>query len=256
MPGSALTNKFMLGTATVMIGAQADLFDLTPALNSIGLVKNFTITANPAYTELTQGVKNTVVFSTLTANPSQATMEVYEYTAKNLGYALGLEGALTTTALSVETQTVGAGSPIDTSIVVASNTGILAGDFIMAILDTDDHIHVRKVASVATGGVINVDHAFNEVLPDATIIRKVNMVSGGSKTDQPFYSAKVVGKLADGEPVVLLLPKIRIVKGFNMAFKSDAYGNLPFDFTMYDQVAADTFYTDFGGDTFRIFKQK
>ena len=41
MAGEAKTDSFMLGAATVMIGAMADLYDLNPTDHSIGLVKNF-----------------------------------------------------------------------------------------------------------------------------------------------------------------------------------------------------------------------
>lgn len=254
MPGNAITNQFMLNTATVMLGAQEDLFDLVPSANSIGLVKNFTITAEPAYTELTQGVKNSIVYSVLTNNPVRATMEAYEFTSRNLGYALGLENADDLDALSVVTATNGAGSPDDTTVEVDSATGLAIGEHIMLKVDNEDNFHVRKLTNVS-GTTLTVDQAL-PVIPDNTPVIKVNMISGGSKADQPFYSAKIAGKLANGDPIVLLLPKVRIVKGFTMGFMSDNYGNLPLELTMYDLVSTDPFYTDFAGDQFRIFAQK
>lgn len=253
--GLAQTNKFMLGTATVMLGAPADLFDLTPS-DSIGLVKNFTISSDPAYTELTQGIKNQTVFSVMTANPCRATMEAFEFTAQNLGYALGLTEALSgLSPLSVTTATNGAtASPTDIHVGVDSIASLAAGDYVMFDLG-NDHVLVRKLSD-ASSGILTVTLAFAEVIPDNTPVSKVNMISGGSKEDQPFYSAKIVGKLADGEKVMLLLPKVRISKGFNMAFQSDQYGNLPIELTLYDLVNSDTFYTEFNGDQFRIFKAK
>lgn len=254
MPGNALTNQFMLNTATVMLGAQDDLFDLNPTDNSIGLVKNFTITAEPAYTELTQGVKNSIVYSVLTSNPVRATMEAYEFTSKNLGYALGLENADALDPLSVSTATDGIGSPDDTTVNVDSATGLAINDYIMLKVDAEDEFYVRKITNVA-GTILTVDKAL-PVIPDGTPVLKVNMISGGSKADQPFFSAKIAGKLANGDPIVLLLPKLRIVKGFTMGFMTDNYGNLPLELTMYDLVPTDPFYTDFNGDQFRIFAQK
>lgn len=90
--GSAKTEKFNLGAATVMIGPKDQVLDFTPEKNSIGLVKNFTFSANDTYLDLTQGVRNTVVYSVKTGSEITASMEVYEYTSKNLAYALGLEG--------------------------------------------------------------------------------------------------------------------------------------------------------------------
>lgn len=90
--GSAKTDSFNLGAATVMIGPQAEVMDFTPEKNSIGLVKNFTLSANDTYLDLTQGIRNTTVFSVKTGSEITTSMEVYEYTPRNLAYALGLEG--------------------------------------------------------------------------------------------------------------------------------------------------------------------
>ena len=74
--GSAKTEKFNLGAATVMIGPKDQVLDFTPEKNSIGLVKNFTFSANDTYLDLTQGVRNTVVYSVKTGSEITASMEV------------------------------------------------------------------------------------------------------------------------------------------------------------------------------------
>ena len=256
MPGLALTNEFMLGTATVMIGAADDLYDLNPDEHSIGLVKNFTCTSEPAYTELTQGVKNTIVHSTLTANPIRATMEAYEYTAKNFAYALGLEGAETLAVNTVETTLsapVDGGSPAQVELEVTSATGLTVGAYIMIIVDSEDHFVVRKITEV-NGTTLTVNRALPDIASGA-VVKKVHDLGVGSKTEQPFYSAQVAGKLANGEEVVLMIPKLRIVRGFNLGFVTDDYGNLPLEFTLYDPVPTDTFYADFGGNQALLFRK-
>lgn len=92
MAGEARTQAFSLAAATVMLGNQADLFSLEPDQNSIGLVKNFTATSTPTFLNLTQGVEGNTIASVMTNNVVKATMEVYEYTARNLAYALSLDG--------------------------------------------------------------------------------------------------------------------------------------------------------------------
>ena len=251
MAGLALTDNFMLTTATVMIGAPEDLHDLNPVDNSIGLVKNFACTSEPAYTELTQGVKNTIVFSVLTSNPVRASMEVFEYSAKNLNFALGLDGTSVTPA-TTETTTTGsvAASPASKVLPVTSATGITTGKTLLIDKNGDDDFVIRKVVSVASLNV-TVDE-FLPALASGVKVYVVNVVDVGSKTEQPFFSAKVAGKLANGKHVVLLFPKIRITKGFNMAFSSDNYGNLPFEFAIYDLVATDPAYAYFGGANAKI----
>lgn len=255
MPGTAKTNDFMLGTATVMIGDLADLYDLNPTDHSVGLVKNFVMTSEPTYTELTQGVKNTIVASVMTQNPVRCTMEAYEFTAKNMAYALGIEGASDITANTVVTAVNGAvtGGPAVFTVNVDSAAGITVGSYIMIMVDNEDNFIVRKVTTIATN-TLTVSKALPSI-PDNAVVRKVNMIEVGSKDDQPYYSAKVAGKLASGEEIVLLIPKIRIVRGFNLAFKSDDFGNLPIELTVYDLVSTDSFFADFGGASAQIYKK-
>lgn len=256
MAGEAKSSKFMLGTATVMIGAQADLFNLNPEEHSIGLVKNFSISGQPSYTELTQGVKNSVVYSVMTGNPVTATMEVYEHTSKTLSYSLGLDGS----SLSGETvkTTLNADVPENvagsSTLPVASITGFAAGDWVQALAPgSTDKLLVAKVLSAdveAKTLTIADEQKFSYGLPAGTVVTKVNVVGIGSKAEQPYLSAKIVGNLADGMPVALLIPKLRITGGFTLAFKTDSFGNLPYKFQPYDLTQADPFY-----DTFLPFGQ-
>jgi hypothetical protein len=246
MAGEAITNNFVLNTATVMIGAQTDFFNLNPAAHSIGLVKNFKITATPQYTTLTQGVKNTIVDSQLTNNEIKATMEVYEYSAKNLKYALGLDGTTLTTT--------GATSALKTSITAAATAALIVGDVSTTFgvgdwieIQENDNVHLAKLSAVAysspdttltfTGYAIPTGVTFTS----AAKIRKVAVIPVGSKTNQPYLSAKVVsGDLQDNAPIVLAIPKLRITRGFDIDFKTDAYSNMPFEFTPYDLTSSDT----------------
>lgn len=256
MSGEAQTTSFMLGTATVMLGAQDQLYNLEGDA-SIGLVKNFLVSAAPTFVELTQGIQNSLVFSVKTANPVTATMEVYEYTAANLAYAAGLDGSTYSTevagASTVATAGTGSAQTPSPLLDLVAVTEFSPGDVIQ-IGEADD-ILIRKVASIdATSKALTLDHGINKVIPVGTPVSKVSMVGINSKTVQPFLAAKIAGQLADGTNMTLLLPKVRITKGFSVAFKSDAYGNLPFEFSIYDQVAADPFFADFAGDRARIFK--
>lgn len=252
MAGLALTDNFMLTTATVMIGPVANLHDLNPVDHSIGLVKNFQCSSEPAYTELTQGVKGTIVFSVLTSNPVRASMEVFEYTAKNLNFALGLDGT-NVNALSTVTTTTGAisASPVTSVLPVTSATGIIAGKTLLIDKNNDDDFVIRKVVSVASLNV-TVDQPL-PAMASGVSVYVVNVIDVGSKTEQPFLAAKVAGKLANGKHVVILFPKIRITKGFNMQFTSDNYGNMPFEFAIYDLVSTDSAFAYFGGASAKIF---
>lgn len=251
MAGEAKTEQFMLGTATVMIGEMADLFNLNPEDHSIGLVKNFTMTSEPGYTELTQGVKNTTVYSIMTSNPVRATMEVYEHTSKNLAYALGLNGG----SYDIAPGTIGsttnadiAGDPAGVSVIPAANVASFQIGMWIMLQDknTGDNIFMGEVKSTdSTAKTITVKQKITSAVPMGSPIRPFKPVGIGSKDDQPYLSAKVVGKLANGDTVALLIPKIRITAGFTLAFRTDNFGNLPFTMTLYDLVNSDEFFEAF-----------
>jgi hypothetical protein len=92
MAGEAKSIDFLVGTATIMLGAQADLRDFRPESHSIGLVKNVKLMAEASYIELTHGIRNSVVHSIKTGEPVRASSEVYEFNASNWTYALGFNG--------------------------------------------------------------------------------------------------------------------------------------------------------------------
>ena len=254
--GLAKTNDFLLSTASVMIGPMEDLYDLNPDEHAIGLVKNVTLSSEPSYTELTQGVKGSVVFSVLTANPVKASMEVFEYTAKNLALGLGLDLDATGLAPLTAQTTVAspvAASPVSSVLNVTSAAGMTAGKTILIERNSSDDFVIRKIVSVSTNA-ITVDQPLPTIASGVKVML-VNAIDIGSKDDQPFFSAKIAGKLANGDDIVILIPKIRITKGFNMAFTSDNYGNLPFEFTVYDMVSTDALYADFANAQARIFRK-
>jgi hypothetical protein len=256
MAGEAVTNAFLLATATVMIGPQADLFGLNPATHSIGLVKNFMIDATPAYVDLSQGVKNTLVYSVLNKNDVKATMEVFEYTSKNLAYGLGLDGsAITTISTTSVTNALVTGDGTTTDVFVATgdlSAVLVTGDWmIVQEVGGTDAVHVSKVvtsvySSPNTTITVRDPVPTGMVLGAGSLISTTNRMDVGSKVDQPFLSAKIVGIMPQGnEAVVILIPKLRITKGFTLAFHSDAFQNLPYEFTPYELVASDPNYADF-----------
>lgn len=226
MAGEAKSTSFVLGTATVMIGPRADVFELTPEEHSIGLVKNFTLSGDPSYLDLTHGVRNTIVYSVMTSFPIKATMEVFEFTSKNLMYGLGLDGTgLDTTAAS-------------TSGTVPTIFPTAAGWYVC-----QENTEGRDLVFA---GQQNADIPDSMGFTAAARIRKMNMVPVGKKDEQPFLGAKIVGILPEGnEPVTIIIPKMRIQKGFTLAFTTDNYSNMPYEFTPFDTVPGDAHHTIF-----------
>lgn len=256
MAGEAITGKFMLGTATVMVGAQADLLDLGVA-QSLGLMKNVSFKTTPGFTELTQGIKNSLVASLQTKNDMMVDAEMFEYTSRNMTYGVSLDGSAVTAAVNSTTTTAAltatGGPPVHTPAVipVAAATGISVGTYLAIHVNDRDQIFIRKVVSIATLN-ITVNAGLPVNVPSGAKVEVVNMVPLGSTKDNPYLAAKITGQLADNSWVTVLLPKVRVTSGMSLAFKTDNFDNIPFQLTVYDLTADDPNYalfTDASGAT-------
>lgn len=250
MAGEAKTEAFMLGTATIMLGAMADLMQLGTA-QSIGLVKNVTPKSTPGFTDLTQGVKNTLVYSVMTANDVVIDGEMYEYTGKNLSYSLGLDGSsvvATDVVGTVGTAITAPTPPALTVLTLVLGTGegadFAVNDHVFVEIGSGDQVFPRKITAITTD-TLTVDYGFPVAIPLGTKVSKVNVTPVGSLADQPYLACKIVGKLANGDDIVMLVPKVRVVSGISLAFKTDKFDFIPLQLKVYDLVSTDPFYTYF-----------
>lgn len=266
MAGSAKTKNFLLSTATVMVGKPEDLHKLNPAEHSLGLVKNFQLTADPTYVELTQGIKNNVVMSVKNGDGLRASMEVYEYTLRNMGYAAGLDasGVSFDTINSMWIASAAYATPGKTIEVNSDiTTDLSTGDYIFLQNGVDDKVHIAKVATAvfATSKTTitlaaGYEPAATVAFPVGTRIGKVKRIDVGATDIQPEFAAKIVGLLPiDNAPFTILLPKIKITRGLGVAFQTDNFGNLPFEFTPYSGVESDPFYSEFGNAAAILFNR-
>lgn len=250
MAGEAKTDNFMLGTATLSLGPVANLMALGVA-ESVGLVKNIRATSTPAQAELTQGVRNSLVYSVMTGNPLSLAGEVYEYSLRNLVYSASLDGSVLTPFTAGAT-TVGTAitAPVDpallgaTALTLASATNFAAGDSIAVQVGAKDQVFVRKITALASANA-TLDYGFPVAIPAGSPVTKVQSTTLGAHDEPPYLSGKLVGELANGKPVTILIPKLKIVSGLNLAFQTDNFQNMPWEIRVYDLLPSDPFYADF-----------
>lgn len=259
MPGRAKTDSFLLSTATVMLGAQADLYSLNNS-HALGLVKNVTMTSEVSMTALTQGITNDEVFSMKTGDSARIAMEVFEYTAKNLAYAAGLPGAETVASQDATAVTSASIAPAATTLTVAGDvtTDFSAGDWVAIKSGQEDHLHIAQL----TSAVFSVETTLTftgqptpagVTIPAGATVYKVNSLIIGGGDKHPTYSCKIVGYTpADEKPIAILLPKVKVTRGMNLAFQSDNFANMPFEIQPYSLVSDDPNFAIFGAKKFQV----
>lgn len=266
MAGEAKTNDFLLSTATVMIGPPSKVMELTPAQHSVGLIKNVQASSDPQYTELTQGVEALVVASVQTGTQSKITGEIYEFTARNIAYAAGVDAtgaAYDPVTDSFQLKTAIASGAANATIPLNAGDGAKwAADDWGVIQDTvaGDRLHVFKVASVAND-TLTLAAGYSIPAAEAyglatTVIYKVRSIGVGGKPAQPVFGVKMVGLLpGSGEPITLIFPKVKVTKGLSLSFQTDNWQNMPFEMTPYSLLPTDPFYADFGKDQFKVMRR-
>ena len=259
MAAEAQTENFNFSDATVMVGPMASVMDLTPSAHSIGLIRNLQVTANLTKVNLPQGIQNVTAHSTVTGAETTANFEVYEYTSKNLAHALGI--AVTTFAEyenhTLNTDVTGDGLTTDTIIIDAA-TDISAdypvGSWVMLRADTVGRSDLVFLATVVSrtydAGYDTLTIELNRALPVGfnfkvgDTVSRQNQLPVGRKESQVYVGMKIAAKLPEGKSITLVFPKVQIRGGFNLAFITDNYSNMPFVFECFDQVPTDPMYSD------------
>lgn len=249
MTGFARTTNFMLGTAEVMIGPRDKLYEFTPDQNAIGLVKNFVCEVTRDQVELGQGVQNTLVHIRSTGSTARASCEMYEYTSKNLAYALSLDGSSfvdvpgtprTTTALSTLNSTL---HTLTTDTPATPQTFAI-GNTVMLREPNSNNINIGVLTAITPNLIVRCDTGTRQ-FPIGTVVSRCDVLAMGSTAEATEYAAKVTGQLADGTWVSLLFPRIRITSGMTMAFQTDNYGNMPLEWRPMQLVSTDKYFNDF-----------
>jgi hypothetical protein len=260
----AKSKNFMLSSATVMIGEREKLMELNPSEHSIGLVKNFNVNNDRSSTDLTAGVTNDLVFTMTTGSETRASMEMYEYTAKNMAYALGLSGfdISEVTGDPFIVNAIGTNNSDKTHDLVVTEGStpqpLADGDMISIRFPDDDNIILAKAtdtSGVSSTGALTVQVDIGAVIiPAGSVIQRVSVLELGTTEEQTELAAKVTGQLADGTWITLLNPRIKVSSGFAAAFSSENYGNMAFEWKNLKVLPGEPFYADYKGMAGKLLK--
>jgi hypothetical protein len=244
-------SAFSLSAATIMIGRAFldDPFAFTPATNSVGMVSDAAISVDSSINSLLNGVSQTEVDAKRTGISASITASVYEMTAQNFMRAHAMSGAATVIKRGVLTAAA-AGSA--TSLTIASDpvpgeatsaiTGI--GDIpagstilIQRVGGEQDYVFPTKTNAAATGaGPYVVPLAAPYAIPAGMSfavgarVWVVSPVGVGDIDADDLFSVKITGTLSNFDrPVTYVAPKVRMVKGFGIAYNETQYSSMSWE---------------------------
>lgn len=241
--------KFLIGNATVMLAPyDENPFGLTPDEHSIGMVKAVTLEQQADQITLRNGIQQITVDSMKSNVNMTTTFEGYEFSARNMLYALGLQGAVVkrlrgkltaavlanATTMTVESYPV-PGDP--TSLIDAVGDLPVGATLLVQKADQPDNVIPLKITATTTGTgpyVVTFGTSKPTGITFAVddVVWIVNEIDAGSTEQDQYFCAKIVGTLsANNEPIVVIMPKVRIGRGFNLSFSETDYSNMPFELT-------------------------
>jgi hypothetical protein len=247
-------SAFLLGEATLMMVPYADptpVFELTPDLHSVGMVRNVTLNSESDQVELRKGIMQLLVDSKKSNVKVSLSTEVYEFSAQNVYRSLSLAKTATSTKRGkLKTAVTNAGSativitsdpiPGESATAISQASDIPNGSTIMiqvAGVGNDYVLPVRVTANTTTTtGDFTVTAAVPTGMsfPAGSRVWVVNEVEVGSIEEQDFFKVKVVGTLSNNErPLAIVFPKVKVSKGFQLQFDEGNYTSMPFEFSPY-----------------------
>lgn len=240
--GTAKSNAFVLQNATIMLGELGQGEDLVPEEHSIGLFKEAATNIERNFTDLAQGVRNSIVHSELTSEKISLTGKGYEFSSKQIAYALGYDGSLVQTTL--KTGTVSAAATLNATELTVSSTqnswGV--GDYaIISPAGDEDAGLIAMVTAVAVTGaagafsvVLTLDRPMKMPIPVGSKVQTSNLhYAGGDTYENVFKSLKSTSRDVHGRPMCFVMPKVKVTSSFMMAFTSSDYASIPFTFQSY-----------------------
>jgi hypothetical protein len=245
-------SAFSLSSATIMIGKAFtdDVFSLTPAANSVGMVSEVAVGLDSQITELLNGVQQVTVDAKRTGVSGSITGNVYEMTAQNFLRATALSstftqpvkrGTLSATAAAAAVSLSINSDPIPgetTSAITAVGDIPLGSTLLLQRVGGEtDYVFPTKSTGVATGtGPYTVPIAAPQAIPTGmsfpagTRVYVVNAVGVANMDADDLFCVKIAGTLSQFDrPVVYVAPKVRMVRGFQLSFNETSYGSMPWE---------------------------
>jgi len=241
--GSAVTNKFHIGSAEVRIGALAEANQLTPA-HSVGLLQSAVVNFNQESVDLEGGLPKTLIDTVITKTNVTVTAQAYEYSRKNIRVMVneGTEAAGSVTAY--ESTLTAQATPASNSLTFTTMTVTpQIGDMVVCYpAGEPEKISILRVTGGTTGSV-SFDPTKTPLLftlPIGSVVYKANQIGLGNTTKTNYFSLDVVGLEHSTErPTGFKFWKCAISGGMEYSYSNDNFAVTPLTFKVLQPSAAD-----------------
>ena len=254
------TPAFMLSSATLMLAPfGTDVFSLTPALHSVGMVSDVAAMVESNDTKLLNGVSQAIVDARKTSSGTKITANVYEHTAANLLRAMSLTSTAGAVKVGTLTADVASGAvsltltsapiPGQASSALIAATDIPSGaTLVIQHATIPDLVFPTKSSGAATlaTGTFTVPIAAPYAIPSTmafpagSTVWVLTDVPFGTTADYQFFCCKITGTLTNfSRPVTYIAPKVKIIKGLDVKWSEKAYSSMAWEIEPYQLAVSE-----------------
>lgn len=241
--GDARTSKFQISPAEVRISSLSNANKLT-STHSIGLLNSATVAFNVESVDLEGGLPRVLYDTAITAQPGTVSVEMREYSRRNIELLLGYTPSAVVTELATTLTadaTLGA-----VALTVADETGFAQGDLIGIYPSTPQDVADISYCLVTStaANTLNLSSdtptlfAYDGTTNKANIFR-VSPVAVGNVTSTNYFSMQVMGLNRVGQPIGFQFWKCALSSGLEMAYSSEDFGTTPGEFKILQPAAAE-----------------
>jgi len=244
-------SAFSLSSATLMVGRAFvdDVFSLTPDEHSVGMTSEFSVTVDSSLNTLLNGVAQAAVDAKRTGVSSMITGNVFEMTAENFRIASALatgnatirRGALDTIAAADDVSISVVSDPIpgEATSAITNLSEIPQGSVVLIQHpDNPDLVFPTKASGPTTGTgpfvvALAGDFAIpsNMSFPAGSKVWIIDEVPVATIDADELFCIKLTGVMTNyNRPCTFIAPKVRIARGFQVAWNETQYGSMPWEF--------------------------
>ena len=238
--GSPITNEFSIGVAEVRVGPLTSAGQLTQS-HSIGIVDDVTVSFSATSVDLKTGFPQVIAATAVTEQAGSLKVTAREFSRRNLDLILG--NAVSATAVSVAT-TVNASYTADAAtMVLASATGLAAGDIITIYpAGQPENVSIARIESIATNTITFTPGTEPQIsYSTGAKVFKSHGVAAGNVTSTNYFSVSVVQqKVSTGAPVVWNFWKAANSGSMEQGMSVSDFASLSMEFKILQPTATDT----------------
>lgn len=254
--GSAVSNKFQIGTSEIRIGPLTKANQLTSD-HSVGLLQSATVKFQQDSVDLEGGFPKTLVDTAIVKTNITVESQAYEYSRSNIRVMLN-EGVETTGSVteasgklaSALVTTTASASTFDTDIPLAK---ISAGDLLVVYpVGYPENISVIKVTAVAAATVAtNAKVTYNgtitpiltfskgDAVASGSVVYKANQVGLGKSVGTNYFTLDILGTDSKGNPKGFKFWKVAVSGGLDYSFSNDSYAVTALNFKVLQPTVSD-----------------